>query len=250
MSGNKLVELLNQYSDQHTILETGKQLGIKPITTGQMKAILKYEGEEDATLVDKILDDIVVGCVTTPDFNIDDLTLQDRFELLIGIRKVSKGSIYNFNIKCPKCGVESIQAINLDELEVIPFPKDIDRKIVINNNLFVYMDFIRRGHQKQSVDIVESMDGLTDNQKRSEIITFMYAFGMTKFETKVGEIKDITIENKKEFLDNLGAKYYDIINGWYEKYTYGTKFKYTAMCKAGTCGWKKEENIPITGFFF
>jgi hypothetical protein len=251
MSKNKLVQLLNQYDHEHTILETKKVVNIKPITTGQMKAILQYEGNDDPTVVDRILDDIINGCVTSEGFDVDELTLQDRFDLLIGIRKISKGSIYNFNIVCPECGVESIQMINLDELEMIPFPEKIDRKIKINKDLTIYLDFIRRGHQKQSIELAKKLGNLTENQFMSEMATYMYAFGMTKFETNVGEIKDISINDRKEFLDNLGASSYEPINGWYEKNTYGLKFKHMLVCKAGgKCNFTREEDIPITGFFF
>jgi hypothetical protein len=251
MSENKLVQLLNQYDHEHTILETGKAVKIRPITTGQMKAILQYEGDDDPSVVDRILDDIINGCVISEGFNVDDLTLQDRFHLLIGIRKVSKGSEYTFTIKCPDCGVESIQMVNLDTLEFKPFPKGVDRKVKISPKLTVSLDFIRRGHQKQSLDLVKKMGKLTENQIASEQATYMYAFGMTKFETSVGEIKDISIEHRKEFLDSLAADEYQPINTWYENNSYGIKFKHEIVCKAGSkCSFRKEEDIPITGFFF
>jgi hypothetical protein len=250
MSSNKLVQLLNQYDSEHTILETGKTVNIRPITTGQMKSILQYEDSEDLSVVDKILDNIINGCVVTDGFNVDGLTLQDRFELLIGIRKISKGNIYNFNIKCPKCGAESIQAVDIEKLTVIPYPSDIDRKVKINKNLTVYLDFIRRGTQKEAEKLVEGLGKLTDNQRRSEIATYMYALSMTKFETNVGEVKDISIQDKKEFIDNLSAKTYETINKWYESSIYGTVFKYTVTCKASPCTFTQDEDIPITGFFF
>lgn len=250
MSENKLVQLLNQYGTDHTIMETGKTVQVKPITTGQMKSILQYEGNEDPSTIDRILDDIILGCVSTEGFDLDVLTLQDRFELLIGIRKASKGSVYNFNIKCPKCGSESIQAINLDDLEVIPYPKDLQRDVVINENLTIRFDYVRRGHQKESEKIVEGMSGLSDIQRQSEIATYLYAFGMVSFITPQGELSDISIENCKEFLDNLGAGSYEAINNWFEDNNYGTKFKYQLKCKAGSCDFTSDEDIPITGFFF
>lgn len=252
MSGNKLVQLLNQYDHEHTILETNKTVGIKPITTGQMKNILQYENEEDVSVVEKILDEIILGCVSSDGFNLDDLTIQDRFELLIGIRKITKGNEYSFNIKCPKCGIESIQLVKLDTLDFTPFPINIDRDIKINDKLTLSLDFIRRGNQKQASELVDGMGGkLTDSQKMSEIATFMYAFGISNVKTNVGELTDITIHEKKEFLDNLKASDYEVINDWYEKNTYGTNFKYKVKCNAGTsCDYEKEEDIPITGFFF
>lgn len=252
MSGNKLVQLLNQYDNEHTILETGKTIGIKPITTGQMKNILQYENEEDISVVEKILDEIILGCVSDDSFDIDGLTLQDRFELLIGIRKITKGNEYSFNIKCPKCGVESIQLVELDKLDFRPFPVNINREIKINDKLTLCLDFIRRGHQKQASELVDGMGSkLSESQKMSEIATFMYAFGISKVKTSVGELTDVTIHDKVEFLDNLRASDYDVINNWYENNTYGTNFRYKVKCKAGgNCDFEKEEDIPITGFFF
>jgi len=250
MSGNKLVDLLNQFTHEHTILETNKTVQIKPITTGQMKSILQYEGADDPSVIDTLLDDIINGCVVSDGFNVDELTLQDRFELLIGIRKVSKGNMYSFNIKCPKCKTESIQGIDLNDLDILPFPEEIEQKVKINDNLFLKLGFIRRGHQKEAVVFVDGMSGLTDTQKRSEIATYMYAFGIVGVETKVGSVDSSSVEDRKDFLDNLSANAYEGINDWYRKYNYGTQFKYRVMCKAGDCDFNKEEDLPITGFFF
>lgn len=250
MSGNKLVQLLNQYGHEHTILETGKVLNISPITTGQMKGILQYEGSEDPNIIEQVLDDIILGCVNTEGFDLDVLTLQDRFELLIGIRKISKGSVYNFNIKCPQCGSESIQAIDLDELKMVPFPVDTDKTVKINDNLTVTFDFVRRSHQKQSVELVDKMPKMSESQERSEVATYMYAFGMVGFTTPQGALTDISIDDKKEFLDTLSATDYENINGWFEKNNYGTEFKYQLKCKAGSCDFTADEDIPMTGFFF
>lgn len=249
MSGNKLVDLLNVYNHDHVILETGVPVVIKPITTGQMKGILQYEGNDDPSVIDDVLDGIINGCVVTEGFDVDSLTLQDRFELLIGIRKVSKGSMYTINTKCPKCKSDVIVGVNLDELEVIPFQQPSENSIRVGGgNLTLVLDHIRRGHQKESTDLVDKMGNLTDNQRRSEIATYMYAFGIKEVRTNQGEIKDISVDDKKGLLDELSASDYDKINDWYTKYNYGSVFKYTIRC--GSCGYSKEEGIPLTGFFF
>lgn len=249
MSENKLVQLLNQYKHEHTIMETGKSLQIKPITTGMMKSVLQYEGVEEPNIIDSILDDIVNGCVVDTAFNIDDLTIQDRFELLIGIRKISKGDNYTFTIKCPQCGSESIQSVDLDTLELTPYKQIGDDKVVINDGLSLSFTHVRRGHQKEAFEIVKRMGKMTDLQMASETATYLYAFAIDGIYTKQGKLDDFSIEDKKEFLDNLEGDAYDGINKWFEDHNYGTKFKYSVVCKAG-CGFNKEEDIPITGFFF
>ena len=248
MSGNKLVDLLNQYTHEHTIMETGKVIGIKPITTGQMKSILRYEGEENSSVVEKILDELINGCVTTEEFSLDNLTLQDRFDLLIAIRKATKGDLYSFNWKCTECGDTSIQAVNLNDLELKPFPTDIDNKVKVSERLTLNLDFIRRGDQKESEQLVENIKGLTDYQKVSETATYMYAFGIKDVESNVGKLEGISIQDKVDFLNQLGEKEYNLINDWYNKYNYGTEFKTTLKCRH--CGHEEELALPLTGFFF
>jgi len=249
MSGNKLVDLLNTYNHEHTVLETGKVLTIKAITTGQMKSILQYEGNDDISVIDDVLDDIINGCVITEGFDVNELTLQDRFDLLIGIRKVSKGSSYTFTIKCPQCKSESIQGIDIDDLKVVPFSQTAERSVKVGTNLTLNLNYVRRKHQKEAVALANQMGDLTDTQRRSEVATFMYAFGLDDVRTNQGSVKDISIQDKKEFLDNLSATDYETINDWYKKNNYGTEFKYNVVCKS-KCGFSKEEDVPLTGFFF
>ena len=103
MSENKLVSHLNIYNHIFTIPSSKKVVTYKPISTGQMKRLLIYENNKNPLIIEQVLDDLIIGCVITEGFDIDVLTLQDRFDLLIEIRKQSKGNDYTFNFKCPTC---------------------------------------------------------------------------------------------------------------------------------------------------
>lgn len=249
MSNNQLVDLLNQSREEHTIIETGQVVGIRPITTGLMKKILGYEGEENPDIVETILDEIILGCVDDESFNLDSLTLQDRFELLIHIRRITKGNTYTFNIICPKCGSESIQCVNIPDLEMKPYVGEKD-KVRIGDRIILTLDYVRRGAQKEAASLVNGMGKkLTETQRKSEIATYLYALSISDVGTKAGSLNNITVKDKYEFLDKLGEADYDSINDWYDKYNYGTIFKFSTKCSAG-CGHTEEMDIPLTGFFF
>jgi hypothetical protein len=246
---NQLIQFLNPYSKVVELPSISGSVEIKPITTGQMKKILSYEDNDDPFIIEDILDDIIRGCVTTEGFNLDTLTIQDRFLLLIEIRKITKGKDYTFNLDCPECKTELINNIDLDTLKVKPYPDNIDTRVKLTDTLSIHLTFITRGMQKQATDIVRNNKSLNDDQKMIEMATYLYALAITSFDTPAGEITDASLDDKKELLDNLNESTYQAINDWFDKYDYGIEFKYKPSCRF--CGWEgKVEDIPLSGFFF
>ena len=182
-------------------------------------------------------------------FNIDEISLQDRFNLLISIRKITKGNEFVFHINCPKCETELIVNIEIDELEDKPYPSSIEPKIELTDNMSVDLAMITRGMQKQAVSLVKKQKGLTDDQKVAEIATNVYALGMIAFDTPAGQISDASIDDKRDLLDNLSESVYVKINEWYDRYNYGIEFKYSKQCVS--CDWETvDTDIPLSGFFF
>jgi len=249
MSENSLIQFLNQYNTEVDLPSVGQKVTIKPITTGQMKKILSYEGSNDNFAIENILDDVINGCVTTADFKVDSLTLQDRFDLLINIRKITKGNDYTFTIKCPDCKTELINHVNIDELKSVPFPTKMNTKVELSENLSVHLSHVTRGIQKEAVRLVKKQKNLNDDQQIAEIGTYIYALAITKFDTPAGEISDASTENKKELLDNLSEKVFNNITKWYTDHDYGITFQYKPKCRF--CEWEDEDkSLPLTGFFF
>ena len=242
-----LVQYLNQYKNTFKIPSNNKSIDIRPITTGQMKNLLMYEDNNDPFIVDGILDDIINGCVITEGFNIDNLTIQDRFSLLIEIRKISKGEVYQFQWKCPECKTINNGSINLDELEIIPFKSDVETKIEILPGFSVFLDYVRRKYQKQALSIVNNIDNLSSKQKLIEIATYTYALAMKGFETPDGQNTEPTLDMKVELLNSLDNKLYSKIVKWYSDNNYGIVFKHNFSCI--NCKHKQLLDIPISSFF-
>ena len=246
---NKLVEALNQYQYKFTLKGTGKVITYNPITTGQMKGLLVYEGNEEIDTLDRILDDVINGCVTTEDFNLDELNLQDRFDLLMDIRKKSKGDQYTFTIKCPVCKTESIINVNLSSLEDLPYNKPTEHKVKLNDGLFVFLDYITVIDQKNSYQLAKTLK-LSNKMMAIEALTYSYAFAMKRFEDGDGnDLGEFTVNEKRELLDTLDDKSYIAVNKWFSDNNYGIVFKYDIVCSNTKCNEKKRISIPVSSFF-
>ncbi len=241
-----LTQFLNEYKYTNTIKSSGVDIQFKPITTGQMKNLLTYEGNDDPFVIEDILDDIITTCVISPGFDIGEITLQDRFDLLLDIRKRTKGSLYKFTLRCPECKNDSLSSVNIDDLEVIPYPEEIDYVINIDDNFSVELDFIRRSYQRDAINVVKKKKIEKKQQEAVEIATYMYAYAMKKFNTPQGVIEDSPIEDKIELLNNVGENVYENITDWYKKYNYGVVFKSKVECQH--CKYSKEIDIPINNF--
>jgi len=247
----KLTNYLNQYEFIYTIKETGQNVTFKPITTGQMKNLLVYE-QEGMSVVEQVLDDIITGCVTTEKFDINALTAQDRFSLLVDIRRKSRGADYTFQIKCPKCGSMNHTGCNLDELKDIPFNPDIDKEVKLTDTLSLEFDYIRRSVQRRATDIVEARakkEKMNDNQKLAEIVLLTYAMSITKFITSDGVFtqSDVELDEVVSMISSLDEKTYGKINDWFSDSTYGVDFTFELGCT--DCDFKQKQEIPIAHFF-
>lgn len=245
MSAN-LVKFLNQYSFEYVIKATGEKINFKPITTGQMKHLLTYEDEEKESIED-ILDDVIMECVTTEGFNIKSISVQDRFDLLVELRKKSKGDSYSFMVRCPDCKRESFNNVDINELEIVPYPKDIDKIVKLSDDLSVEMDHITRAQQKEVTEKVKALKDLSELERTLELHLYIYAITMKKFKTPVGEETEVSFEEKLNLVEKLDDETFNKLTKWFTDNDYGTEFKYTLKCNG--CEFSEERNIPISDFF-
>jgi hypothetical protein len=242
---------LNVYQFEITLPGTGELIQFKPITTGQIKKLLVYEGSENLNIIETVMDDLIVSSVITEDFNVDDLYLQDRFFLLIEIRKYSKGKHYNFEIKCPQCDSQSLQSIDLDDLPFTLKSENIDYSIKINDNITVTVDYVKRIDQKAAIDFVDNSDSeLEGMQKLAEISVVATAQVIKSIITPEGTVDDLPLEDRIFLLDNLSQQEFTTVTDWFEKNSYGVDFEFELKCHHKPCSFKQKIEIPLENFFF
>lgn len=242
-----LKKLLDTYDFETTLPGSKEVIHFKPITTGVMKKVLVYENEENIETLDNFLDDLISNCTINEEFDINKLYLQDRFFLLVEIRKKSKGNLFKFNYTCPKCKLENIISIDLSKLVVTEI-KESTEPVKINDNISLVFKHMTREEQKVAFKSVD--DKLPLNTRLAEIATYSYALSIEKIISGGEEHTDVPIEDKIYMLDSLDQDTYDKILKWFEDNDFGLDFTYKFKCKNPDC--KSEEktlNIPITNFF-
>ena len=248
MSETKSVDikgLLDTYEFPYTLPGSGKELMIRPITTGKMKKILAYENETDPYIIEEALDTLITDCVVNHDFDINGLYLQDRFALMLEIRKVTKGNTYQFNYKCQKCSVDNIKIVNINELNV----KEInltDNVLEVNSNLKFEVDYPTRGDQVLAVRRTKGRK-LSPTEKSIEVQMGTFASSVKRVHTPDGVVEDAPLDDKIFILDNITSGKFEEFGAWYEEHDFGIEFKVACSCHG--CGDEQNLDIPLSDFF-
>ena len=249
MSSN-FKKYLNKYEFKTVLPGSGQEITFRPITTGQMKSLLVHEGEDDLGAVEEVIDRMMSECVIKPkDFDINDLYINDRFFLLIELRKHTRGTTYEFEHKCPKCNSQSLQVVDLKKLKVNKLPKNINNVVKIDDDISVELDFPRRRDQKLAYDILREAPEISEMQKTAELGTIISALTIKTIITPDGKDSDVSLEDKIFFVENISTQMYEKIADFSSK-NFGVDFKTTIKCKGKGCKETKTVNIPPENFFF
>jgi len=237
---------INVYEFECELPGSGKIIKYKPITTGQMKKLLIYENETSPVIQEKALDDLISSSVIDKDFDINKLYLEDRFFLLIEMRKNTKGKKFKFDFKCPKCKTVSQQLIDLDSLKVVKL-KDIkiNPKIKLTKQISIELKHITRGEQKELEKYLDL--SISETQQMVEMQLLGYAAGITKVITPEGE-ETPDLKDKKWMLENTPPAILDKLKNWYNNTAFGVEFTYTTKCI--NCKHFQVMDIPLANFFF
>jgi hypothetical protein len=100
-----------------TIPSTGEDIFMRPFTTKEQKGILKAIEKEDQVLINEAFDQLIINCVLTKGFNIDELLTKDRDAILIELRKESVKNDFSFQWKCSECDNVNKETMDLDKLK-------------------------------------------------------------------------------------------------------------------------------------
>jgi hypothetical protein len=238
---------LNAYEFETTLPGNDEVVKFRPITTGQLKKLLVYENENNPMVIERALDELISSSIISDGFNINNLYLQDRFFLLVELRRMSKGSKYQFEYKCPKCTTQSVQSIDLSELPVKKLDKDINNVIKISDNLSVKISHVTRGKQKEAYAQIKDTT-LSDTQRITEMALYTHAAAIESIIVPDGEINDASLNDRKYLIENISSESYGEIRKWFDENDFGIEFSYTIRCKG--CDKTEKIDIPVENFFF
>ena len=241
-----ILKFVNSYEFDFTLPGTNEVIMFKPITTGQLKKLVIYENETNAEIIETVLDSIISECVISEEFNISNLYLEDRFALLVELRKKSKGDDYNFTYKCPECGSLTPVVLNLNDLEIKK--KELNTEpFKISDDLSFDIDFITRGEQTIINNTIKKLNIENTSLEQIEKATYSYAMSMKKFHTPDGDT-DVSLKDRINLLDNvLTEDQYKEYVKWFEDNEFGIKFEFEFSCN--NCDKKDNFIIPLNNFF-
>ena len=245
----KFYDHVNVYEFTCELPGNKQEVKFKPVNTGNLKKLLTYEKETNLLIQEQALDDLILSSVLSEDFNIDELYLEDRFFLLVELRKKTKGEVLEFSLNCPneECKSQSLNRVDLSKLPVKPIDESDNMVVDLDHNIKVYLRRLKRKHQKE---IHPSMihEHLTPTQKQAEVQILYHACTIDKIETKSGIDENLKITDKKYLLENIPTGDYDKIRDRINETSFGVDLSYKSKCNK--CGFEYETIVPVENNFF
>lgn len=245
----KFYDFVNVYEFTCELPGSGEEVKFKPVSTAQLKKLLTYENEKNFLIQERALDEMISSSVLTEGFNIDDLYMEDRFYLLIELRKKTKGEVIEFTLKCPKCNSQFFNRVNLDEMPVNALDPNIDKVVKLNNGIMIHLKHVKRGDQKSIRPNVLKRN-MTETQQQAEIQTLYHAVSVDKIVLPDGteEGENLTIDDKKYLIDNIPTGEYEKIQEKLDEMSFGIDLTYKLKCIQ--CDYEHETIVPLERNFF
>lgn len=250
MSENKpkFYDHINIYDFSCELPGSKETVEFRPVTTGDIKKLLTYEKETNYVIQEQALDDLITSSVLTEGFNVDELYIYDRLFLLMEIRKKTKGEVLEFQVTCPKCNSQSLNRVNLDELENIPLENDEDKIIELNPKVKVHLRHMKRKDQKRDIKANFFTRNMSDSQQGYMFQVAFNACAIDKIETPSGVDENIPMKDKMFFIEQMPIGYMEVLKDGIESMAFGWKLQNKTKCIH--CGTEFNEDIPIQQNFF
>lgn len=243
----KFYDRINVYEFSCELPGSGQEVTFKPVNTGQLKKLLTYEKEKNLLLQEQALDDLISSSVLTEDFNSDDLYLEDRFFLLVEMRKKTKGEVLEFTLTCPKCNSQSLNRVDLNSMPIKQLDKEADLTVDLVNDVKIHLRRVKRKHQKE-IKPSFLKPNLSNLQITAEMQTLFHACAIDKVETPDGIDENINMTDKVYLIDNIPTSEYDKIRNKIEDISFGLDLTYKVKCRA--CNFEQDTIVPVENNFF
>lgn len=241
-------DYINIYEFETTLPGSQKKIEFKPFTTGQIKKLLTYENESNYAIQEKVLDELITSSVLTEGFDIKEQYIYDRLFLLLELRKKTKGEYIEFKLQCPKCDSQSLNKVNLDNLELIPFENENNIIVDLSKGLKVHLRHIKRKHQIEDIKSQLFAKNLSDNQKSYMYQVAFHACAISKIETPNGMDENLTMKDRMYFVENIPMKEMEKITKVVDEMAFGWNLEHKIKCIH--CDFEHTAQIPIQNNFF
>ena len=222
------------------VLPSGITVKLKPINAGQLKKFMTSVKNDTLKELSDAMYELISSSVVNEDFDINNVYLNDRASLILELRKISKGTKYQFEYKCPKCSSQSFLTEDLNDIEVIPIPSKINPIVTLDENLSVIMDYVKIGDEKEILEM-----GM---KSEPELLLSVIAVSVKGIITPEGEQTDLSLEDKIYFTDNIPQPFYEKLTNWHDEFHFGVNMKRKIKCVH--CKEESDFTLEADNFFF
>ena len=178
---------------------TKNKILYRPFRVKEEKILLMAKESENKVDVINAVKQVVSNCILNEDFNVKNIPLFDLEYFFIKLRAASVSNICEFTVTDSDDGKDYTLEVNLDDVEV-EFPENIDKKIMITDDIGVMMKYPDATLSDKISDKVSTTELLY------ELVANSIDFVFTKDDTY--SWSDSTTEEREEFLDNLSGNDY------------------------------------------
>ena len=245
-------DYLNVFEFNCVLPGTGQKVKFKPLTIGNIKQIASYSEENPtAGTLTNMFDEILKNSVISEDFDPLEIYLQDRYFLILEIRKKTKGEVVEYNMTCPECKSQSKQKIDFDDILVKQRRDDIDYDIRITGELTIRLRHLLRHQEKEIYDLWSTFKKEkqyeNDTEADLDLAILLEAQSIEEIITPNGVQDGITILDKKYLLENIPQPLYKKVADWYDEYDFGPEMIIKVKCPH--CKFESQQDITNTDFF-
>lgn len=236
-----VVNELNVYEFEETLPGSKRPVKFKPITPLQLKKILQYEDVKDQVVMEDIIDKIILDSVTSENFNIDNLFVQDRIFLFFCIRIRSKGSVLDIKTACKECKSQYVAHIDFANIECKERSDDIEYKIELGPKSYIELQHITRGDMKEILKLEKTMKSKNDREKALNIAFLAYAASIKTITFNGTTNEDLSLNDKLYFLENIAESIFDKITTWVNDNDFGLELNFDNICPH--CGYNDKMKV-------
>lgn len=229
---------------------SGRKAFVKPMKVKDKKDLLKAIETKDEKLIQKNLDDIVEKYVTLEDGReTDDLTVQERYQILVNIRRAASGDETQLVHQCPKCehinknipfSMANIVTKNFEE------PATGGTITTAGGAIKIILGPVRRADEKKLEKIIYDKK-ITLMSERQFLMMAGYISKIIMSQNDITAEVPMKIEEKIEFFENLGNRDLEVITDYIKNTDFGVKIPFKFKCEK--CEHASDEEANVAVFF-
>lgn len=225
-----LVDTVNCYEFEEKLPGSKRLVKFRPSTPKQLKKFLLNENEENIYKIENIIDSMISDSILDPEFNIDELYMQDRFFLFFCIRLRSKGSKIESTEKCSKCKSQFLSTISFDDVTATELDDDVNYNIKFNDNLELELKFITRKDQKEILNLLKKTKFKNKKEELIQLAFMSYAASINSIKFNGTFNEDLKLEDKMYFIENTSEDIFNKIKKWNDDNDFGVSLSFTKQC--------------------